>query len=270
MLTKATRIIIPFLFCLTLLFGVVSCGTSEEESNGDNGNNNKPSSTDIFGPTVSNVAVSGISLNGATVTCATDEPATSQVRYGLTSDFGSVTILDSALVINHTVTMTGLTSGDFYYVQPYSKDASGNESFCMYENFYTSMQQNLAIGTSAKNSQQQVTMRSAIKTSSYDWGSGYAEHAASGYVFLIVDVLVENIGSKDFYATNGDTSLADVDGFRHEWKIYMADDDFNSVQLFPGQKTQGKILFEIPETATGLKLAYDFGVLEACVATWVV
>ena len=29
--------------------------------------------------------------------------------------------------------------------------------------------------------------------------------------------------------------------------------------MYPGERTRGKILFEIPESATGLKIQYDFG-----------
>jgi len=46
------------------------------------------------------------------------------------------------------------------------------------------------------------------------------------------------------------------------------------VELYGGQKTGGKVLFEVPIGATGLKLAYNFGNFgpysTAVLATWVI
>ena len=51
----------------------------------------------------------------ATITWTTIDPATSQVQYGLTTDLGSSTVLQSALVTNHAVLLSGLTPGTGYY-----------------------------------------------------------------------------------------------------------------------------------------------------------
>jgi hypothetical protein len=51
----------------------------------------------------------------ATITWTTIDPATSQVQYGLTTDLGSSTVLQSALDTNHAALLSGLTPGTGYY-----------------------------------------------------------------------------------------------------------------------------------------------------------
>jgi exopolysaccharide biosynthesis protein len=51
----------------------------------------------------------------ATVSWTTPEDATSQVEYGLTPSYGTLSPLDSTLVTNHTVGLSGLTPGRVYY-----------------------------------------------------------------------------------------------------------------------------------------------------------
>jgi len=51
----------------------------------------------------------------ANITWSTIDPATSQVQYGPTADLGSSTALQSGLVTNHAVLLSGLTPGTGYY-----------------------------------------------------------------------------------------------------------------------------------------------------------
>jgi hypothetical protein len=62
----------------------------------------------------------------ALVTWTTASNATSQVEYGLTPSYGALTSLDSALVTNHTVTISGLAPGMSYYYRVRSR-AGGTE-----------------------------------------------------------------------------------------------------------------------------------------------
>jgi hypothetical protein len=43
-------------------------------------------------------------------------------------------------------------------------------------------------------------------------------------------------------------------------------------ELYQNQKMKGKVLFEIPESATGLKIQYDFGnlMIGTKLASWVI
>jgi len=61
----------------------------------------------------------------ATVTWATNEPATSSVDYGQSTAYGS-SVDDSTLVTEHTITLTGLISGTLYHYQVTSVDDSDN------------------------------------------------------------------------------------------------------------------------------------------------
>jgi hypothetical protein len=56
----------------------------------------------------------------ASFTWNTEVPATTQVQYGLTANYGSATPLDARLVRNHVATLAGLTLGTTYYYQAIS------------------------------------------------------------------------------------------------------------------------------------------------------
>ncbi len=83
---------------------------------------------DSQGPVVSALAASGQTSSSATIEWTTDEPATSQVEYGLTEDYGRTTDEDTNLVTGHSVELTGLEAGKTYYYRVISKDAAGNET----------------------------------------------------------------------------------------------------------------------------------------------
>lgn len=94
-------------------------------------------SSDITPPIISAVASSNITSNSATITWTTDESATSQVEYGPTTSYGYQTTLDSNLVTNHSVNLSGLTSNTTYHYRVRSKDASNNESISGDYTFHT-------------------------------------------------------------------------------------------------------------------------------------
>lgn len=64
----------------------------------------------------------------AMTTWTTNEPATSQVEYGLTTSYGTLSSLDNSLVVNHTVSLSGLTPQTLYHYRVRSVDAAGNPS----------------------------------------------------------------------------------------------------------------------------------------------
>jgi alkaline phosphatase len=83
------------------------------------------STTDSTPPVISTVASSGITQSDATITWTTDEASNSVVRYGTTTDLGSEAS-DAAMVITHSLTLTGLFAETPYYYEVQSKDAAGN------------------------------------------------------------------------------------------------------------------------------------------------
>jgi len=84
-------------------------------------------SEDTTPPVISNVVGTGI-RSGFRITWTTDESATSQVEYGLTTSYGDLTPLDETLVTSHSVTQTGLERKTTYHYRVRSKDAAGNEA----------------------------------------------------------------------------------------------------------------------------------------------
>jgi glucose/arabinose dehydrogenase/PKD repeat protein len=60
-----------------------------------------------------------------TIAWATNVPADSQVRYGLTTGYGSTTPLDRILVTSHSVTIAGLARKEQYFFEVLSRDRVG-------------------------------------------------------------------------------------------------------------------------------------------------
>lgn len=82
---------------------------------------------DLQPPVISNVQVTP-SQGQAIITWETDEPATSQVEYGATQAYGSVTPLIGQLKTSHSVTLTGLGPNTQYHFAVKSKDSCGHEA----------------------------------------------------------------------------------------------------------------------------------------------
>jgi chitodextrinase len=80
---------------------------------------------DATAPTISSVASSGVTGTTATITWTTNEGATSQVEYGVTT--ATLTPRDTALVTAHAVVLRSLASATTYSYRPRSIDAAGNE-----------------------------------------------------------------------------------------------------------------------------------------------
>ena len=84
--------------------------------------------SDTTPPVISNISVASIISNSAIINWTTNEPATSQVLYGLTTNYSSQTSQDSNLVTSHSVFLSGLSPATLYHFQAVSKDAAGNTS----------------------------------------------------------------------------------------------------------------------------------------------
>lgn len=80
---------------------------------------------DTTAPTVSGPTFS-VTTNTVTVTWTTNEPATSQVLYGVGANINMATAETNVLKTSHSVTLTGLSSNTTYSVQVRGHDAVGN------------------------------------------------------------------------------------------------------------------------------------------------
>ncbi|MBI5732751.1 peptidoglycan-binding protein [Candidatus Jorgensenbacteria bacterium] len=83
------------------------------------------STPDVTAPTIYNVTVA-TQTNSATIHWMTNENATSRVFYGGTAAYTVSSTFDPTLVINHAVTISGLTASTTYHFQVESKDTTGN------------------------------------------------------------------------------------------------------------------------------------------------
>ena len=94
-------------------------------------------SNDTTAPAVSGAQAQGIGPDKASVSWNTDEPATTRVRYGTTSEYGTTTSVDPSLVLYHQQDLTGLTPSTTYYCQLESTDAAGNTALATGPTFNT-------------------------------------------------------------------------------------------------------------------------------------
>jgi hypothetical protein len=76
-------------------------------------------------PAITNVVVLPVVAGATTVTWTTDQPADSQIEYGLTTSYGSMTALDPALVTSHSHALADLTNGSLYHFRVRSKNSNG-------------------------------------------------------------------------------------------------------------------------------------------------
>ena len=92
---------------------------------------------DVSAPEISSVGPSSITVSGVTITWTTNELATSQVEYGLTEKYGSITTFDSNPVNSHSVDLAGLKAGKTYHYRVISKDAASNRAVSRDDTFTT-------------------------------------------------------------------------------------------------------------------------------------
>lgn len=92
---------------------------------------------DTTAPAITGVTVSDITSSAATITWTTDEPASSQVEYGLTATYGSTTASDTNMVTSHSVTLSGLSPSTIYYYVAVSLDKAGNKTTSLDWSFTT-------------------------------------------------------------------------------------------------------------------------------------
>jgi hypothetical protein len=134
--TKKTLIIL-ILACLvlsTVLVAATGCGnhkpgaTDYETSEPAGEDNVKPDEGpgDTTPPTCSNILVTQITPKSATISWQTDEPANTCIEYGTTTDYGTLSSLQTDLVTDHCVTLDDLTSGTCYHFRARSIDAAWN------------------------------------------------------------------------------------------------------------------------------------------------
>jgi hypothetical protein len=79
-------------------------------------------------PVISQVASSGITGSGATITWTTNEEADSQVQFGTTESYGKSASAGGVLTVSHLQVLAGLLPDTLYHFRVRSLDAAGNQA----------------------------------------------------------------------------------------------------------------------------------------------
>jgi hypothetical protein len=87
---------------------------------------------------ISNVVAGNLSTSSGTISWATNVLASSQVEYGTTTQYGSMTSLDSNMVTSHSVTISGLSAGTSYHFRVHST-AAGNQQVVSSDFVFTTL-----------------------------------------------------------------------------------------------------------------------------------
>jgi lysophospholipase L1-like esterase len=102
-----------------------------------------PSGADIIPPQITAVAATNLTNSSAQINWQTDEPADSQVEYGLDTNYGSLSSLNPVLVTTHVMTLSGLQENTTYHYRVHSKDAAGNPAMSSDFTFTTTSPSNV-------------------------------------------------------------------------------------------------------------------------------
>ena len=93
--------------------------------------------TTMWGQTfVSNVNASALDTS-AVITWTTAVPASSQVKYGASQAYGLSSTFDGTMVVQHSVTLPGLTASTTYHFSAVSDDSSGEQVASLDSKFTT-------------------------------------------------------------------------------------------------------------------------------------
>ncbi len=88
-----------------------------------------PPQGDTTAPVIGEVSSGTPTETSVTISWTTNEVSTTQVEYGLTASYGSLTNQNNSLVTTHSQAISGLTSGTTYHYRVKSQDATGNLAF---------------------------------------------------------------------------------------------------------------------------------------------
>ncbi len=112
----------------TLAVGPHACTLSLSDAAGNQSNTlniDFAEAVPAAAPVISNIAVSNIGNNAATITWNTDVAATGMVSYGSTASYGSSSTAETTASTTHSATLTSLSEGSVYHFKVTESDTAG-------------------------------------------------------------------------------------------------------------------------------------------------
>lgn len=85
---------------------------------------------------------------------------------------------------------------------------------------------------------------------------GSFQKAKAGNIFVMAEVLIENVDQDEIPYNPFYFKVKDADGFEYSVTINTADQSLKSGKLTKGDKARGSVLFEVKEGAAGLVMEY--------------
>jgi len=126
LVTSHTRTLSNLSPSTTYNYRVISKDAAGNTATSANSTFTTSSTPDTTPPVISGITAGTLTSTSATITWTTDEASTSQVEYGPTTAYGSLTSLDTTLLTSHGTTLTNLSPATTYNYRVISKDAAGN------------------------------------------------------------------------------------------------------------------------------------------------
>ncbi len=112
----------------TYYFAVTAYNSTRTETGYSNETSAVVAAADTQAPVISLVASSSITASSVTISWTTNEGATTQVEYGVSTAYGSLTSLDTVMRTAHSVGIGGLAPATIYHYRVGSRDAAGNSA----------------------------------------------------------------------------------------------------------------------------------------------
>lgn len=110
----------------------------------------EPITVDADAPVISAVEESGIGAVGATIAWITNEPATSQIEYGLTSTYTASSTESGTRATSHSRALSGLAACTTYHYRVRGEDVGNNVRYSSDDTFTTTCTGNAEVATASE------------------------------------------------------------------------------------------------------------------------
>ncbi len=110
----------------TYFFAITAIDTSGNESGFSNEVSKAISTSDTTAPIISSINAGSMTSASASISWTTDEAADTQIEFGTTTSYGSLSTLNTAFVTSHNQGLSNLNSATTYHYRVLSRDAAGN------------------------------------------------------------------------------------------------------------------------------------------------